>query len=180
MLSEIKHFAYVGMYMRILSAIGIVLLFSSCLHAGDTGTQTSSLEAENAIIASSCPADSYATLNTEHFRIVHQAKTGDIEKIAGLLNLAYERFHVVFSDIGFAVDSPKEKLTWIYFDDSSRFKKYALKADKTDLSWLSSYYSTKTNMVAIVKSGKISDVSGHSLSRASEAGQRYIGDKHSS
>jgi hypothetical protein len=170
MLSEIKQFAYAGMYMRKLSAIGIVLLFSSCLHAGDIGIRTSSLEDENAIIASNCPAGSYTALNSEHFRIVHQAKTGDIEKIASLLDLAYERFHGVFSNIGFAVDTPKEKLTWICFDDSSRFKKYTLKADKADLSWLSSYYSTKTNIVAIVKSGKITNLSRHSLSRTHESG----------
>jgi Protein of unknown function (DUF1570) len=155
--------------MRILIFIEIVLSFSSCLSAGDAGIQTSSPETENAIIAPVCSAGSFATFNTEHFRIIHQAQTCDIEKIAGLLNLAYERFHSVFSDIGFAVDSPKEKLTWICFDDSGRFNDYALQADKIDLSWLSSYYSTKTNVVAIVKPDKIPDVSKRSLSRVPES-----------
>jgi hypothetical protein len=156
--------------MRKLIAIGIVLLFSSCLHAGDSDTQTSSIEAGNAIIASSCSSGSFAEFNTEHFTIIHQAQTGDVEKIAGMLNLAYERFHCVFSDIGFTVDSPKEKLTWLCFDDSGRFSDYAMKADKTDLSRLSSYYSTKTNIVAIVKPDKIPDISGHSSSRGPELG----------
>jgi hypothetical protein len=158
------------MYMRKLIAIGIVLLFSSCLHAGDRGTQTPSIEAGNAIIASSCPSGSFTTFNTEYFTIIHQAQTNDIVKIADLLNRSYEQFHVVFSDIGFAVDTPKEKLTWLCFDDYSRFNDYAMKADKTDLSRLNSYYSTKTNIVAMVKPDRIPDISGQSSSRGTELG----------
>jgi Protein of unknown function (DUF1570) len=155
--------------MRILIVTGIVLLFSSCLSAGEAGVQTSSIEAKNAIIAQSS-VDSFPTFDTEHFRIIHQAQTCDVEKIADLLNHTYERFHAVFSDIGFAVDTPKEKLTWICFDDFSRFSNYALRADKTDLSWLSSYYSTKTNVVAIVKPDKLSDAPRRNLSSVPESG----------
>jgi hypothetical protein len=155
--------------MRILSVIGIVLLFSSCLHAGDAGIPKTSFEAENAIISPGCSVNSLAAFNTEHFRIIRQAQTCDIDKIAGLLNHTYERFHAVFSDIGFAVDSPKENLTWICFDDSRSFNNYTAQADKMDLSWLSSYYSTKTNIVAIIKPGEISDAPKRSVSCVPES-----------
>jgi hypothetical protein len=155
--------------MRILIVTGIVLLFSSCLSAGEAGVQTSSIESKNAIIAQ-ISVDSFPAFDTEHFRIIHQAQTCDVEKIADLLNHTFEQFHAVFSDIGFAVDTPKEKLTWICFDDFSRFSNYALRADKTDLSWLSSYYSTKTNVVAIVKPDKLSDAPRRNLSSVPESG----------
>jgi hypothetical protein len=166
MLSDFRGFAYVK--MRILIVIEIVLMFSSCLAAGDTGAQTASFEAGKTITLPGCSADSFAAFDTGHFRIIHQAQTREVEKIAGLLDIAYERFNLVFSGIGFTVGSPKEKLTWICFDDSGRFSDYAMQADKTNLSWLSSYYSTKTNIVAIVKPGKIPDLPGQSLSRVPE------------
>jgi hypothetical protein len=42
-------------------------------------------------------------------------------------------------------------LKWVCFSDGGRFNSYALAADGMDLSWLSGYYSSKTNVVAIIK-----------------------------
>jgi hypothetical protein len=151
-------FTFFCFTMRRLLATNFVLLLSCsiCLGVPD----------ESSMRVPGCSADSFVALDTGHFRIIHQAQNPDIEKIAGLLDIAYERFHFVFSDIGFALKSPKENLTWICFDDSGRFNNYALKADKANLSWLTSYYSTKTNIVAIVKPGQTPDSPGRTLSNA--------------
>ena len=127
--------------MRILITIGIVLFFSSCLCAGQADVKPFSSE--------------FAVYNSTHFKINHQAETRDAENIAGLLELAYERFDAVFTNKGFILHTPNDKLEWICFAKPEHFNSYAMSADKRDLSWLSSYYSTKTNIVAIVKPDKI-------------------------
>jgi len=117
------------------------LLFSACLYAGDAEAQSFSSE--------------FAVYNSAHFKLIHQTNTGVAENIAGLLELAYERFDNVFTGMGFVLQPPNDKLEWICFAKPEHFNNYAISADKTDLSWLSSYYSTKTNVVAIVKPEKI-------------------------
>jgi len=142
--------------MRPLIIIGIVLSFSSCLCAGDAAVQPFSSE--------------FAEYSSAHFKITHQAQTGDAENIAVLLELAYERFDNVFTGKGFVLSPPADKLEWICFAKTENFNSYAMSADNRDLSWLSSYYSTKTNKVAIVKPDKIPSLQNPVLHDSGEPG----------
>jgi len=128
--------------MRKLLLFNIILLLCFCANA-------------QAIEQSECSGTT-SEIITEHFTIIHQPQSGNLDEMAGLLEAAYERFNVLFGNNGFTLKAPDGKLAWIYFDRPEYFNDYALSADKMDLSWLSSYYSIKTNKVALLKQDEIS------------------------
>ena len=94
---------------------------------------------------------SFSAFTSSNFKIVHDADKTEAEKIAQLLELTYQQFQSTFKSRGFELRNPDDKLMWVCFSDCGRFNTYALEADGMDLSWLSGYYSSKTNVVAIIK-----------------------------
>jgi len=94
---------------------------------------------------------SFSAFTSGNFSIVHDADKTEAEKIAQLLELTYQQFQSTFKSRGFELRNPQDKLMWVCFSDCGRFNTYALEADGMDLSWLSGYYSSKTNVVAIIK-----------------------------
>ena len=100
---------------------------------------------------------SFSTFTTDSFCIVHDTDNIEAQKIAQLLELTYKQFQAAFKNQGFNLQNPDDKLMWVCFSDSDRFSNYALEADGMDLSWLSGYYSAKTNIVAIIKPHKMPD-----------------------
>ena len=104
-----------------------------------------------AAVSSQCPGPSFSEFASSNFNIVHDADETEAEKIAQLLELTYQQFQTTFKSRGFELRNPEDKLMWVCFSDCGRFNSYALEADGMDLSWLSGYYSAKTNVVAIIK-----------------------------
>lgn len=94
---------------------------------------------------------SFCEFSSSNFSIIHNADTAEAEKIARLLELSYQRFQATFKGLGFELQNPEGKLMWLCFGDGEQFNRYAMAADGMDLSWLSGYYSSKTNAVAIIK-----------------------------
>ena len=94
---------------------------------------------------------SFATTATEHFLLFHEPDAGYVAGACGALEHAYGRFYEVFSQTGFDLSRPNDRLIWICFPQKSDFGKYALRVEGMDLSWLDGYYSTLTNRVAIVQ-----------------------------
>lgn len=93
----------------------------------------------------------FCEFSSSNFSIIHNADRAEAEKIAQLLELSYQRFQTAFKGLGFEMQNPEGKLMWLCFSDGEQFNRYAMAADGMDLSWLSGYYSSKTNAVAIIK-----------------------------
>ncbi len=97
---------------------------------------------------------SYQILKTEHFKVVHCISTDEAKKIEGVLEFSYSQFQSVFGGYGLKTYCPRDELLWICFNDTDSFNNYALSTEEMDLSWLSGYYSSKTNAVVVLKPGK--------------------------
>lgn len=124
--------------MMKLYAIAVCLIFSCQLYAAPAAKNLSR-----------------STLETAHYKIVHDTDNSEVAEIANLLEFAYSHFNNVFTRNGFELLIPSEKLTWYCFTDSQSFSDHALAADGMNLYWLTSYYSAKTNSVCIVKPGNL-------------------------
>ncbi|MEN6386440.1 MAG: DUF1570 domain-containing protein [Phycisphaerales bacterium] len=92
-----------------------------------------------------------SVIETSHFKIIHDFNSNQAFDIAGFLEFAYEHFNSVYTDNGFVLNEPGEKLTWYCFADTRAFSSHAMENDNMNLPWLTSYYSAATNAVAIVK-----------------------------
>lgn len=94
--------------------------------------------------------DGFSTSLTDHFFVAHDGGPSEANELAGQLEYAFGYFRLFFEQSGFTLPEPPKKLSWIGFSDTDHFSRYALRADRMDLSQLSGYYSAKTNRVAIV------------------------------
>ncbi len=103
------------------------------------------------------PGGAYETLSTEHFSLISSPDPAESEKIAHLLELAYDHFGALFGGYQFELRTPPEKLRWVVFATGDSFNRYAIETEGWDLSWLTGYYSAKTNTVAIVTPQKASE-----------------------
>jgi hypothetical protein len=99
----------------------------------------------------------YQTLSTDHFSLICSPNPAESEEIAHLLELAYHHFGSLFSGYHFELRTPPEKLRWVIFASGDSFSRYAIETEGWDLSWLTGYYSAKTNTVAIVTPQKTSE-----------------------
>ena len=93
----------------------------------------------------------FEVATTEHFVVLHKPNAAYVDGACRTLEYAYGHFYDVFSQAGFDLSRPKDRLVWICFPQKNGFNKYALQAEGMDLSWLDGYYSTLTNRVAIVQ-----------------------------
>lgn len=93
-----------------------------------------------------------ATLSSSsaHFVLVHDLQASHAKQIAEHLETTYSRFFSFFKENGFKLTEPNEQLTWFCFENPENFDSYISSTENMNLSWLSSYYSAKTNSVAIL------------------------------
>jgi len=94
-------------------------------------------------------------VETEHFRLIHDMPAAKAERIADVLEFAYKQFELRFKGYGLSFRAPDEALVWMCFRDSESFVDYASATEEMDLSWLSGYYSSRTNRVAVVRPRRI-------------------------
>ena len=87
---------------------------------------------------------------TVHFSVACDMQEEQTQELTSFLEGAHAKFFDFFAQSGFNLDVPTDKLNWVCFDSSSRFDNYISQTEKMDLSWLTSYYSAKTNRVAIL------------------------------
>ena len=93
----------------------------------------------------------FAAHRTEHFALVHCGDGAWAQATGQLLERVHEEFYRAFAPATFALQSVRGPLPWVYFARQSDFTDYAFSADGMDMSWLDSYYSGRTNVVALVK-----------------------------
>ncbi len=98
---------------------------------------------------------SLSALQTAHFEIIHDVNSKEALEVAYLLEFAYQHFNFFYTNNGFQLHVPAEKLKWYCFADTHTFSIHAFNADNMNPNWLTSYYSATTNAVAIVKPGKM-------------------------
>lgn len=99
-------------------------------------------------IAQTAPAFTEAI--TAHFTLSHDLQPVRAEKMAAFLEKTYTEFFNFFAKAGFNPTAPEQRLNWLCFSNFDSFEDYANRTEHTNLSWLSSYYSAKTNSVAIL------------------------------
>jgi hypothetical protein len=98
----------------------------------------------------------FENTNTDHFSLIYSSRETDGEKIAHFLEFAYYHFGSLFNGYDFKLQPLEEQLRWVTFTNKDAFNRYAIETEGRDLSWLTGYYSAKTNMVAFVAPDKIS------------------------
>lgn len=94
----------------------------------------------------------FSVSSTEHFFVAHDAGPTEAGKLAHRLEEAFSQFQSFFEQSGFELQVPACRLNWISFTDPEHFVDYVRRAEKTDVSHLTGYYSARTNRVVIVKS----------------------------
>ena len=87
---------------------------------------------------------------TTHFTVIHDLQHARAQKLAELLEETYTRFFNFFEETGFNPSVLDQRLNWLCFSHSDSFDGYISRTENMNLSWLSSYYSAKTNSVAIL------------------------------
>jgi hypothetical protein len=96
-----------------------------------------------------------STVATGHFTLIHDMRVDEAAEIAGVLEFAYTHFESCFGGYGFDLQVSEEPLVWLCFRKPESFQDYAFATENADLSWLSGYYSSRTNRVAVVRPSRI-------------------------
>lgn len=89
---------------------------------------------------------------TPHFILLLAAEDVphmDASRWAMVLEDAYIRFFADFRRAGFDLEEAEGPLAWITLGDKERFSRYGWKTEQMDLSYLTSYYSPRTNRVLL-------------------------------
>jgi hypothetical protein len=100
--------------------------------------------------------DTFKTSKTDHFCLISSLNPTEEKNIAYLLELSYRHFESVFKRYDFELRPPDNRLTWLAFNDTDSFNRYAIETVGRDLSCLTGYYSAGTNIVVIVTPETIS------------------------
>jgi hypothetical protein len=87
---------------------------------------------------------------TTHFTLIHDLQPARAQKLTELLEETYTRFFNFFEETGFNPSVLDQRLNWLCFSNLDSFNSYISRTENMNLSWLSSYYSAKTNSVAIL------------------------------
>ncbi len=135
----------------VLVVYSLIFLWQTCSIANRGDSKGQDVSRSKAAASSQRFGPSFSAFTSGNFNIVHDANETEAETIAQLLEVTYQQFQSTFQGLGFELRNPEDKLVWVCFSDCDRFNRYALEADGMDLSWLSGYYSAKTNVVAIIK-----------------------------
>ncbi len=68
-----------------------------------------------------------------------------------LLEQSQTSFYDLYKEAGFKLQASDQRHVWICFSSRADFESYAQRADRSPLSWLSEYYSARTNRVTLVR-----------------------------
>jgi len=132
--------------MRVYTVILLICVVCCVLRGGEGpagGSSSSGIDAAH--FAGLC-----SNMETDHFRLIHDLRSEQAEAIGQVLEFAYGQFGAYFSRYGFELKHPELPLEWMCFRREGSFADYALATERMDLSWLSGYYSSRTNRVAVV------------------------------
>jgi hypothetical protein len=91
-----------------------------------------------------------------HFVIVAEKDAEVRAEAIASLEAAYTGFHKSLTADGFAPSKQGGLLTWVFLADGATMDEYADLADRANTSWLDGYYSPRTNRVAMVLAGGVS------------------------
>ncbi len=91
-------------------------------------------------------------VTSRHFVVFHEENERDAREVCHVLERARERFLAVFSPLGMGTQGSDQPLIWMCFEGREAFDRYAAKADRLQRTWLASYYSSRTNRVALIRS----------------------------
>ncbi len=95
-----------------------------------------------------------ATHVSEHFAMVYapsQTSSAAVQRAFGLLERTHEEFYLSMRSAGFAPQPLSERLVWVSFGNAEQFSRYARETERMNLSWLDSYYSSRTNRVVTTR-----------------------------
>lgn len=96
-------------------------------------------------------------IQTEHFNLYHDIAPQKAKTLIYLIEFSYYRFLETYAKMGFDIHLPQKQLNWICFSNAPDFTEYALYSENRNLSWLTGYYSAKTNAVTIKCSPHLPD-----------------------
>lgn len=140
--------------MRKLLLILLLLTPPSLIFANNgVPLSTADFEVQNPAIENI----STGNLTTAHFVLHHDINPLHAKTVAYLMEFSYHNFLTFHNMLGFDLRQPEKKLNWVCFSEPDDFSNYSLTVDKMDLSWLSGYYSARTNAVAIIEPHPIPD-----------------------
>lgn len=92
----------------------------------------------------------FTLIGTNHFQLVYDADPAWAQNTSDLLEKVYQRFHQDFASFR-PLRPAGGPLYWVCFSQKQDFANYALQHDQMDMSWLDSYYSTRTNRVVLYR-----------------------------
>lgn len=88
--------------------------------------------------------------DTRHFT-VHAADAGQAQRMSDILELVYDRFYESLVNQGFSPVAAGEPMVWVFFDDRADYDHYAALVDRMEQPAPGSYYSARTNRVAVAR-----------------------------
>jgi hypothetical protein len=91
-----------------------------------------------------------AVYRSEHFAMVH-ADQAFAEGACQLLEHTRSEFYRQFTEAGFELRPTQGPLEWVTFGDAEEFDRYTSRYEGMDTSWLTAYYSARTNRVAVIR-----------------------------
>jgi hypothetical protein len=89
---------------------------------------------------------------SRHFVVLHEGNEQGALEVCRVLERARESFRAAFSSLDPGTRGSGQPLVWICFEDREVFERYAAKVDRLQRTWLASYYSSRTNRVALIRS----------------------------
>lgn len=90
---------------------------------------------------------------TPHFLILDAGGHDSAQpELPATLEESYASFLEVFTDLGFPVERPAERLLWLCFDGRKSYERACTPGSGLDLFWLDSHYATRSNCVVLVDS----------------------------
>lgn len=90
----------------------------------------------------------YRVRACENFIVVYNTDDRFAADRCGVLETTHRRFYDAFGVAGFAPLPLRERLVCVMFEEPDQFERYALSADRINMSWSRGYYSARTNRVA--------------------------------
>ena len=94
---------------------------------------------------------SYQVHLSENFAFVFDRNEDFIRAGTDLLERTRNDFYDLYREAGFQLHKSNQRNVWICFSTRNDFQRYAERTDRSPLSWLSEYYSARTNRVTIVR-----------------------------
>lgn len=145
--------------------ITVAAAFAISATVADVQAQTPADHVTSAVELDGVPSMAFDTVESDHFRLLidTEAARPDMGATVGLLESTHNAFFAAFPASRFDLGPLREPVTWVCFQASDQFSRYARLADRRDMSHLRGYYSARTNRVALL----MDDLSIASTARSS-------------